>query len=570
MSSEQSLLHVDKVKCLSSCAVWKLCIAQSNKNTTVENKLEGNRQESKLYQDVSLEKIVSFLKEKDELNSASEISKGNNDVIESEKSYPIDNTNLSIWEEGLNKSVIKIEFDLGINDRFSQIDKNFVKAELNCTLNGVLIHNSKVPIFTKDIQFILKPKRLIKSIQICIEAIKQKHLVTGKKTKLSQNLFFINIIETNNIAILVQKDIPDLEALPTNFNSLVNGGFTLKKIYILLPVPDKIPKTKSSNLQDELYSLGSASTMSSVGSNFSSSSSGSFINLCKKTKPKVNKISLMSYAFQPNLQLQQMQLQMQAQIQKKNILLSTPRYNLSNYNRYDEYAKAVIDNYRIKSKNPYFNRTICNFSIFKKAIIPKVTSPPLFNRSLTLNDIFSSFNSYSAFGLTVSLIANNTTTKEVYAPSLSSMSIFSINTRPIEFFETKPPFMRIPFNDQIDCIFTKEQKQITLDKIDKEKSFFCIAWNPLKASTSTIFLAFYQFGIMNQEINLVGVLPIRVDCDFWIGNLLYDKMYCEKEINESIERVENFIYINSYTNTIVKSSDYDYYYGNKMNKSVRD
>ena len=278
----------------------------------------------------------------------------------------------------------------------------------------------------------------------------------------------------------------------------------------------------------------------------------------------------MSYAFQPNLQLQQMQLQMQAQIQKKNILLSTPRYNLSNYNRYDEYAKAVIDNYRIKSKNPYFNRTICNFSIFKKAIIPKVTSPPLFNRSLTLNDIFSSFNSYSAFGLTVSLIANNTTTKEVYAPSLSSMSIFSINTRPIEFFETKPPFMRIPFNDQIDCIFTKEQKQITLDKIDKEKSFFCIAWNPLKASTSTIFLAFYQFGIMNQEINLVGVLPIRVDCDFWIGNLLYDKMYCEKEINESIERVENFIYINSYTNTIVKSSDYDYYYGNKMNKNVRD
>ena len=194
MSSEQSLLHMDKVKCLSSCAVWKLCIAQSNKNTTVENKLEGNRQESKLYQDVSLEKIVSFLKEKDELNSASEISKGNNDVIESEKSYPIDNTNLSIWEEGLNKSVIKIEFDLGINDRFSQIDKNFVKAELNCTLNGVLIHNSKVPIFTKDIQFILKPKRLIKSIQICIEAIKQKHLATGKKTKLSQNLFFINII----------------------------------------------------------------------------------------------------------------------------------------------------------------------------------------------------------------------------------------------------------------------------------------------------------------------------------------------------------------------------------------
>ena len=62
----------------------------------------------------------------------------------------------------------------------------------------------------------------------------------------------------------------------------------------------------------------------------------------------------------------------------------------------------------------------------------------------------------------------------------------------------------------------------------------------------------------------MGILPIKLDYNYWLGNLLYDKLYCEKEVSESIQRVETFVYINSFSTAIIKSSDYDYYYANKF------
>lgn len=613
MSSEQNIHHVDKIKCLSSCAVWKMSIIQNNKNNVIENKFESNRQASQMYNELTCEQIINQLREKEE-NNVANISQSKTSNLASEKmmNYPIDNTNISIWEQGDNSSknaTVTIEFDLSdnnnsINNHFSQIDKNFVKSEINCTLNGVVFHDKKTPVFKNDIQFILKPKRLIKSIQICIEAFKNKNLTLSKNQRISKNLFFINIIETNNIAILVKKDISDLAALPTNFNAVVNGGFILQKIYIILPVPDNIKSVKNSShdLPDDLYSTSTLSTFSQSPIGIPvSSSQNSFINLSAPSKPKVKSkksclqskfnlaysqpkkqnqpIVLSSSAKYPTMQQQlqiqmQQQLQMQIQSQQQSqmqmqlkiplMLNNTSKFNISKYNNLDSFSKAILENYKKNNTDPYLNRSICNFSLFELYTSPKIACTLQNTKKINLNDIFSSFSSYSTLGINLPLIKDNKISKETYSPTLSSLTIIPHNSAPIAFSEVKPPFMRLTFNEQIDLILNKEMKQLSIDEIDKERSYFCVAWNPLKATTSTIFLSFYQFEIVRQEVFTVGILPIKLDYNYWLGNLLYDKLYCEKEVSESIQRVETFVYINSFSTAIIKSSDYDYYYANKF------
>ena len=120
MSSEQNIHHVDKIKCLSSCAVWKMSIIQNNKNNVIENKFESNRQASQMYNELTCEQIINQLREKEE-NNVANISQSKTSNLASEKmmNYPIDNTNISIWEQGDNSSknaTVTIEFDLSDNN----------------------------------------------------------------------------------------------------------------------------------------------------------------------------------------------------------------------------------------------------------------------------------------------------------------------------------------------------------------------------------------------------------------------------------------------------------------------
>lgn len=105
----------------------------------------------------------------------------------------------------------------------------------------------------------------------------------------------------------------------------------------------------------------------------------------------------------------------------------------------------------------------------------------------------------------------------------------------IEFYENKPPHLRLILSDQMDLLFKKLNSIFNL-KVSKllKHSWFSVLWTPLKVSkqqlNATSFLVYYNFNQEDynnfyseyenyNEIPLIGILPIKLDEKLWLKKI---------------------------------------------------
>ena len=124
-----------------------------------------------------------------------------------------------------------------------------------------------------------------------------------------------------------------------------------------------------------------------------------------------------------------------------------------------------------------------------------------------------------------------------------TMYFLNDDTLKIEFDETNPPYNRDIIEKKIKAIHKLlGTKNIFLENIDKEKSFFSILWTP--ADTYRIkssFLSVYTF-----DFKLIGTLIIKLDEHSWFLIFSNDATFTnykdfKKEYLNKVTIVENFI-----------------------------
>ena len=271
-------------------------------------------------------------------------------------------------------------------------------------------------------------------------------------------------------------------------------------------------------------------------------------------------------------------------------------------NKEDKFVHEIYK--KFKSKSNYLS----NFLIFKK-IIKIIFSNKKKIDNLTLFQFFKSFERISSFGLKIPFIQESGNFSEItFSLSLSSLVLYIKNNELyeiisnklnglkinqslnednfsnnylnsneyifdnkvktsligqyilFEFNENKPPFMRKSFYEQINNILQSNLKNIKLNDIEIERSYFCISWNPINTfQNQTSFLTYYLFNS-----NLIGILPIKFEYNKWLTKIGYDdKEILSKrgiELFDSISKVENYLYNYSFS----YSSDYDFYLKNQI------
>ncbi len=256
--------HKYCINCLFKCSNYKLNLTISQKKKNIGYHFPSN--DIFFFRNISSESILKLLEEKESTESYNisykniiqNINNNNNNsenILLEKLNFPIENLNkitdeISIWEDfsftlksgNENTNCLLIEFNLDNcneqNKYFKEINKNFLKNEINCILNGI-VHEREI--LKKDICFSIDPKKLVKSIELRIENYKKE------KRNLSgiRNLFFAKIFKQKNLGFVFgtnnKEDLLNIENLQTNFNSIVSKQFYLVKLFVAINVPNSIP-----------------------------------------------------------------------------------------------------------------------------------------------------------------------------------------------------------------------------------------------------------------------------------------------------------------------------------------
>lgn len=149
-----------------------------------------------------------------------------------------------------NKDInILLKYDLNEKNNPLTFDKNSLYNKLSFKIN---INHASDKSLEKSILFILDIKKIIKSIQVKLESLKESRLADSNSVKE----FFIPLLEYKNIGFIISPNLEsgnlDLNMMKTNFNSIVKQKFILNGIVFAIDIFSlwKITNTNNENLNN--------------------------------------------------------------------------------------------------------------------------------------------------------------------------------------------------------------------------------------------------------------------------------------------------------------------------------
>ena len=255
---------------------------------------------------------------------------------------------------------------------------------------------------------------------------------------------------------------------------------------------------------------------------------------------------------------------------------SADSYSYQNSNPPNYEKPKIKDNVIMVSSNEFISElfknfseknSLCNFSLFVKNVDIEMNLNENILKKITLNEYFESFIEGSFLCLNIPFLdKKGNLSYNIFNPTLSSMNLiinknikkYKINKKilennftldlnkdsiKIEFDETNPPYNREIIEKKIKVIHKLlGVKDILLDDIDKDKSFFSILWTPADTyKIKSSFLSVYTF-----DFKLVGTLIIKLDESQWFTifsnntNYIGFKDY-KTEYLDNVNEVENFM-----------------------------
>ena len=270
-------------------------------------------------------------------------------------------------------------------------------------------------------------------------------------------------------------------------------------------------------------------------------------------------------------------------------------YQNNNYN----YEKLKNSENRIilKKSNEFVNElfkafgeknSLCNFSLLEKNIDINMNVDKDTIKKITLQEYFECFNEASFLCLNIPYLdKKGNVSYNVFNPTLSSMNLIlkkdkikeeNINKKylknnftlnfisndliKIQFDETNQPYNRDIIEAKINILHKiLGQKNITLDNIIKDNSYFSILWTPADTyKIKSSFLSFYTF-----DFKLVGTVILRLDDYNWFTifcNDMNNYKDFKKEYLNKVNVVESFLKkcnsINDDDNLELNLISYDY------------
>ena len=124
-------------------------------------------------------------------------------------------------------TILVLKFDLNDKEDLFILDKNTLYNSFNCFLDKN--EGGENDIFKNDISFFLEVKKIVKSIQVRLENLKEKG------NKILNDEIFVKVL-SSNIGIIISQNPKNqtlnLEAMKMNFNSIVKQKFILKSILV--------------------------------------------------------------------------------------------------------------------------------------------------------------------------------------------------------------------------------------------------------------------------------------------------------------------------------------------------
>ena len=231
---------------------------------------------------------------------------------------------------------------------------------------------------------------------------------------------------------------------------------------------------------------------------------------------------------------------------------------------------------------------LSNYLLFEKNIDINFNVEKMKLKNITLSEYFDIFKEAGFLCLDIPFIEKRgNIIYNIFNPTLSSMVLLikskkvieeSINKKymkenftayslpddyiKVEFDETNPPYNRDIIDSKIKIVHKMiGQKKIKLDKIDKDKSYFCILWTPADTyKINTSFLSYYTF-----DFKLIGILIIKRNDYNWFSSFSIGnnniKDFKTDYLNK-VNKVENFLkkcyQINGDNNIERKFYSYDY------------
>ena len=250
---------------------------------------------------------------------------------------------------------------------------------------------------------------------------------------------------------------------------------------------------------------------------------------------------------------------------------STDADSLTSKNNNSEEIHIIL-----KSPNNFVNELfkqynedncLCNYLLFKKKIEINMNIEEKEKKKITLFEYFNLFKDVSFLCLNVPYLEKKgNIIFNIFNPTLSSMILliksekifdekinnkymrenFNLYSLPkdyvkIEFDEINPPYNRDIIDSKIKIIHEIiGKKRITLDKIDKDKSYFCVLWTPADTyKLNTSFLSYYSFNF-----ELIGILIIKRNDYKWFtsfsNNIKSYKDFKKGYLN-NVSKVETFL-----------------------------
>lgn len=247
-------------------------------------------------------------------------------------------------------------------------------------------------------------------------------------------------------------------------------------------------------------------------------------------------------------------------------------YKNNNYEKPKDSETHII----LKSSDPFVtelfkayneDNCLCNYILFKKNIEINISIDNKNKKDITLFEYFDLFKEVSFLCLDVPYLdKKGNIIYNIFNPTLSSMVLiiknkitideninkkytkenFTVYSLPndyirIEFDETNPPYNRDIIDSKLKIIQEiMGKKRITLDKIDKDKSYLSILWTPADTyKINTSFLSYYSF-----DFKLIGILIIKRNDYKWFtsfsNNIKAIKDF-RTDYSNNINKIENFI-----------------------------
>ena len=249
-------------------------------------------------------------------------------------------------------------------------------------------------------------------------------------------------------------------------------------------------------------------------------------------------------------------------------------YQKNNYNY--EKLKNPENRIILKKSDEFVNElfkafgeknSLCNFSLLEKNIDINMNIDKDVIKKITLKEYFECFNEASFLCLNIPYLdKKGNVSYNIFNPTLSSMNLilkkdkikeeninkkylknnFSLNfisddLIKIQFDETNQPYNRDIIETKINILHKiLGQKQITLDNIIKDNSYFSILWTPADTyKIKSSFLSFYTF-----DFKLIGTVILRIDDYNWFTifcNDMNNYKDFKKEYLNKVNVVESFL-----------------------------